>query len=175
MTQIKRQNAGSHVLPADTVPVTVITGFLGSGKTTLLNHLLRQSGMAGAAVIINEFGDIPIDHLLVERILGDAVMLDSGCLCCAIRGDLVDTMSRMAWQVDNGELPPFDRLVIETSGLADPAPVLQTIMADPMLTGRYRLGGLVTTVDAATGPIDAMPSGKETCERILLNRLDFTT
>ncbi len=142
------QNPVSPVLQ---VPVTVISGFLGAGKTTLLNHLLRQPDMAGAAVIINEFGETGIDHLLVERLPGDAVLLDSGCLCCAVRGDLIDTMSRMMWQADHGELPAFDRLVIEASGLADPAPVLQTIMTDPQLTRRYRLGAMITVVDAVNG------------------------
>lgn len=162
------------------IPVTVITGFLGSGKTTLLNRLVRQPDMARAAVIINEFGDIGIDHLLVERIAGEAVLLDSGCLCCAVRGDLVDTMSRMAWQADHGELPAFDRLVVETTGLADPAPVLQTLMSDRVLTARYRLAGMVTTIDAVNGAvqIDAHPEALKQvalASRLLVTKTDLVS
>jgi G3E family GTPase len=136
---------------ANRVPVTVLTGFLGAGKTTILNRLLRQPGMEGAAVIINEFGEVGIDHMLVEKILGEAVLLDSGCLCCSLRGDLVDTMNVLRLQAEAGDLPRFDRLLVETTGLADPAPVLQTLMAEPMLTPHYRLSALVTAVDAANG------------------------
>lgn len=156
------------------IPVTVVTGFLGSGKTTLLNRLVRQPDMAGAAVIINEFGDIGIDHLLVERIAGEAVLLDSGCLCCAVRGDLVDTMSRMAWQADHGELPAFDRLVVETTGLADPAPVLQTLMSDRVLTGRYRLTGMVTTIDAVNGAVQIAAHPEALKQVALASRLLVT-
>ena len=159
---------------ASKVPVTVISGFLGAGKTTLLNHLLQQPDMAGAAVIINEFGEVGIDHLLVERLPGDAVLLDSGCLCCAVRGDLIDTMSRMMWQADHGELPVFDRLVIETSGLADPAPVLQTIMTDPLLTRRYRLNALVTVVDAVNGAAQIDASDEARKQVVLASRLLVT-
>lgn len=136
---------------ANRVPVTVLTGFLGAGKTTILNRLLKQPGMDGAAVIINEFGEVGIDHLLVEKILGEAVLLESGCLCCSLRGDLVDTMNVLRLQAEAGDVPRFDRLLIETTGLADPAPVLQTLMAEPMLTPYYRLSALVTAVDAANG------------------------
>jgi G3E family GTPase len=156
------------------IPVTIISGFLGAGKTTLLNHLLQQPSMAGAAVIINEFGEIGIDHLLVERMPGDAVLLDSGCLCCAVRGDLVDTMSRMMWQVDHNELPVFDRLVIETSGLADPAPVLQTIMTDPLLTRRYRLNAMVTVVDAVNGMAQIDTQDEALKQVVLASRLIVT-
>jgi G3E family GTPase len=156
------------------VPVTVISGFLGVGKTTLLNHLLQQPSMAGAAVIVNEFGEIGIDHLLVEDMPGEAVLLDSGCLCCAVRGDLVDTMSRMMWQVDHSELPAFDRLVIETSGLADPAPVLQTIMTDPNLTRRYRLNALVTVVDAVNGLVQLAAHDEALKQAVLASRLIVT-
>lgn len=159
---------------APPVPVTVISGFLGSGKTTLLNRLLQDPAMAGAAVIVNEFGDIGIDHLLVENIRGDAVLLESGCLCCAVRGDLVDTMRMMAWQADNDELPAFDRLVIETSGLADPAPVLQTIMANPLVTDRYRLAGMVTTVDAVNGAAQIDTAEEAMKQVVLASRLLIT-
>lgn len=133
------------------IPVFVITGFLGSGKTTLLNRLLRHPGMADSAVIVNEFGEVGIDHLLVESALEGAVLLASGCLCCTVRGDLVDTLGDLAARRDTGEVPEFGRVVIETTGLADPAPVLQTLMGEPTVTARYRLAGVITTVDAVHG------------------------
>ncbi len=133
-------------------PVSVITGFLGSGKTTLLNRLLQDPAMRGAAVIVNEFGDIGLDHLLVEAAIEDAVLLRSGCICCTVRGDLVDTLGSLDERRAAGALPAFDRAVVETTGLADPAPILQTLMSDASLTPRYRLGTVVTTVDAVNAP-----------------------
>jgi G3E family GTPase len=133
------------------LPVSVITGFLGSGKTTLLKNLLQQPDMADTAVVINEFGEIGLDHLLVEEAKEDTILMSSGCLCCSIRGDLIDTLRRLYKRRDRGEVPRFKRLVIETTGLADPAPILQTLIGDPLLSAFYRLDGVVTTVDAVNG------------------------
>lgn len=133
------------------VPVSILTGFLGAGKTTLLNALLKSPEMSDAAVIINEFGDIGIDHLLVETADDNVFEMASGCLCCTIRGDLVDTLSNLIERRDNGEVKQFNRVVIETTGLADPAPVLHTIMNHPYLLQHYRLEGVITVVDAFNG------------------------
>jgi G3E family GTPase len=134
-------------------PITIITGFLGSGKTTVLNQLLQDKKFSDTAVIINEFGEIGIDHLLVETSFeeDEIVVMQSGCICCTIRGDLVDTLADLETRTRAGDLPYFSRVLVETTGLADPAPILQTIMSDPLLVGKYRLGGVVATVDAVNG------------------------
>ena len=121
------------------LPVAVITGFLGSGKTTVLNHVVRQPGMQATAVIINEFGEIGIDHLLVETSTELMVELNNGCICCTIRGDLADKLGSLAMWLDAGRIPPVERVVVETTGLADPAPIMHTLMTDPHLLDRYRL------------------------------------
>ncbi len=133
------------------LPVSVITGFLGSGKTTLLNRLLQHPDMAKTAVVINEFGEIGLDSDLVESADEDIVLMSSGCLCCTIRGELVDTLRGLYVKRARNEVPPFERLVIETTGLADPAPILHSLMADPVLSSRFRLDGVITTVDAVNG------------------------
>ena len=133
------------------IPVAVLTGFLGSGKTTLLAHLLRQPEFSRTAVLINEFGEIGLDHDLVETSDDSFVALQTGCLCCKIRSDLARTLDDMLRRRDRGALPQFDRVVIETSGLADPAPILQTLMTDLKIAGRLVLGGVVATVDAVNG------------------------
>jgi len=160
------------------IPVSVITGFLGSGKTTLLKNLLPQPAMADTAVIINEFGEVGLDHLLVEQSNDDTVLLSSGCLCCTIRGDLVDTMRRLFLRRRNGEIPAFKRVVIETTGLADPAPVLHTLMRDPLVSECYRLDGVIATVDAVNGmdQLDRqMESVKQAAvaDRLLLTKSDL--
>ena len=133
------------------IAAVVLTGFLGSGKTTLLGHLLRQPGFSRTAVIINEFGEIGLDHDLVEASEESVIELQTGCLCCKIRNDLATTLHEMLRRRDEGSITPFTRVVIETSGLADPAPILQTLMTDAMIAGRIVLQGVVTTVDAVNG------------------------
>jgi G3E family GTPase len=133
------------------IPVLILTGFLGSGKTTLLSHLLRQPDFSRTAVIINEFGEIGLDHNLVEASDDSFIALTTGCLCCKVRDDLIETLDDMLRRREEGRVPPFTRVVIETSGLADPAPILQTLMTDATIAGRLVLGGVVTTVDAVNG------------------------
>lgn len=136
---------------AERIPVTVLTGFLGSGKTTVLNHVLKHPGMSETAVIINEFGEIGLDHLLVETATEDVVLMSSGCLCCTVRGDIADTLTDLFVKRAKGRIPEFRRVVIETTGLADPAPVLHALMSDPIVAERYMLDGVVATVDAVNG------------------------
>ena len=130
----------------------MLTGFLGAGKTTLLNRLLRDPALADAAVVVNEAGEIGIDHLLVEHVADGIVALAGGCLCCSLRGDLIATLEDLLRARDNGRVPPFARLVIETSGIADPVPILQTLTLHPYLAMRYRLAGVVCVVDATDAP-----------------------
>ena len=134
----------------DRLPVTLLTGFLGSGKTTLLNRLLRRPDLARVAVIVNEFGDIGLDHELVMATTESLVLLDSGCLCCTVRGDLLGALRELIAGRAAGEIE-IDRVLIETTGLADPAPILQTLVADPAIARACRLDGVVVTVDACAG------------------------
>ena len=137
-----------HVDNGGLLPATILTGFLGSGKTTLLNRLLSHEGMANTAVIVNEFGEIGLDHLLVETPDESMVLMDSGCLCCTILGDLVQTLQTLLAKRMTGVVPAFERVIIETTGLADPAPILHTLIADPDVTAYYRLDSVVAVVDA---------------------------
>ncbi len=133
-------------------PVAILTGFLGSGKTTLLNRAMRDPAMARTAVVINEFGEISLDHALATTSDDTIMVLENGCLCCTVFGDLVTTLNRLYHAREAGEIPRFDHVVIETSGLADPAPVVQAFLSDPTLAGLYRVGTVVATVDAVNGP-----------------------
>jgi G3E family GTPase len=135
----------------DSIPVTLLTGFLGSGKTTLLRRALASPEFSDTAVVINEIGEIAIDHYLVDFVEGSVLELPGGCLCCAVREDLAETLRSLVERRDAGEIRRFRRIVIETSGLADPAPVLFTLGTDPMLDQRLRLGRVVTLVDAVAG------------------------
>ncbi len=133
------------------IPVTVLTGFLGSGKTTLLNALLKLPEAANTAVIVNEFGDVGIDHELVRNSTEAVTLLDNGCVCCALRGDLQQTLRDLFLARRAGEIDGFERVILETTGLADPAPVMQTLITDAALAASYRLDGVVTVIDAAQG------------------------
>lgn len=133
------------------IPVNLITGFLGSGKTTLLRRLLQSPQLGTTAVLINEFGEVGLDHYLLQRVDEATVLLNSGCVCCTIRGDLRDSIRDLYDRRERGLVPPFERLVIETTGLADPAPIVATLTADPVLCHHFRLGNIVTVVDAVNG------------------------
>jgi len=160
--------------------VSVLTGFLGSGKTTILGHLLRQPDFARTAVIINEFGEVALDHDLIEASEDSLIALTTGCLCCRVRTDLAETLQDLLRRRDAGSCSPFDRIVIETSGLADPAPILQTLMTDPTLAERLVVGSVATTVDAVTGSrtlARESVSQKQVAvaDRIVLTKLDMVS
>jgi G3E family GTPase len=175
---VERDTAMNPTEPPRLIPVTLLTGFLGSGKTTVLNHILKQPGMADTAVIVNEFGEIGLDHLLVESATDDVVLLNSGCLCCTVRGDIADTLLNLFVGRASGKVPYFVRVVIETTGLADPAPILHTLISDPLVAGRYSLDGVVTVVDAVNGAgtLDRQPEAVKqaaVADRLLLSKTDL--
>ena len=162
----------------DFTPVFLLTGFLGSGKTTLLARLLRDPALADSAVLINEFGEVGLDHLLVEAIDETMVLLGSGCLCCTVRGELASAIRDLHAKRERGLVPPFKRLVIETTGLADPAPALSTITADPVLRHHFRIGAVVTTVDAVNGldQLNHQPESEKqvaVADRLVLTKTDL--
>lgn len=160
------------------IPVNLITGFLGSGKTTLLKRLLEDPALHNAAVIINEFGEIGLDHLLVQQIDGEVVVLQSGCICCTIRTDLKDAILSLHEKSNQGIIPGFDRLVIETTGLSDPAPIVSTLMLDPVIRNQFRLGTIVTTVDAVNAKQHLKDNPETTkqiavADRVLITKTDL--
>jgi G3E family GTPase len=160
------------------LPVNLITGFLGSGKTTLLQRLLRSPALANTAVLVNEFGEVGLDHLLLEAVDAETVILQSGCVCCTIRGDLADAMRALYSKRERGLVPRFDRLAIETTGLADPAPIVATLMAEPVIRHHFRLGSIVTTVDAVNGALHlaANPESRKqvaVADRLVVTKTDL--
>ena len=162
----------------DFTPVTLVTGFLGSGKTTLLQRLLAEPALCDTAVLINEFGEIGLDHHLLERIDETMVVLQSGCLCCTIRGELAAAIKELHAKRERGSVPPFRRLVIESTGLADPFPILSTVQADPVLRHHFRFGNVITTVDAVNGmrQLDAQPESVKqvaVADRLVLTKTDL--
>jgi G3E family GTPase len=156
------------------IPVNVITGFLGSGKTTLLQRLLASPRLSNTAVLINEFGEVALDHLLLERLDEETIVLQGGCVCCTIRSDLTEAIRDLYGKRERGEVPPFERLAIETTGLADPAPVVFTFMADPVIRHHFRLGNTIATIDAVNGPLHLDRNPESVKQVLVADRLALT-
>lgn len=155
-----------------------LTGFLGSGKTTLLNRLLQDARMAGSVILVNEFGAVAIDHLVVHQVTENIVLLRSGCVCCAVREDMVQALRDLYHQVITGQLPPPARVILETTGLADPAPIAQTMMTDSFLLTRYAMKGIITCADAVNGAhqLDAHAEARsqiKLADALVVSKLDL--
>ncbi len=163
---------------ADRSPVSLVTGFLGSGKTTLLNRLLGDERMKRSLVLVNEFGEVGLDHLLMESVSGEMVLLQSGCVCCTIKGELEQTLRGIAARRQDGAMPAFDRVLIETTGIADPGPILQLLLNWPTVSHDFRLDAVLCTVDALHGgrQLDEHPEALRqvaVADRIVLTKTDL--
>jgi len=169
-----RDGLGPPVSAPKVIALHVVTGFLGSGKTTLINRLLRARELVDTLVIVNEWGEIGLDHLLFEAVAGEVISLEAGCLCCTLRGDLVDLLGDLARRRDQNALAPFARVVLETTGLADPAPILRALTADPFLATRFRLCGVTTLVDAVNGAATLGAHGEAQRQIALADRIGLT-
>ena len=161
-------------MTAARIPVTVLTGFLGSGKTTVLNRLLRQPALDGTVAIINEFGAVGLDHLLAESSEESFALLDNGCICCTVRDDLVATLKQVHARSRDGALPPVRRILVETTGLADPVPILHTLAVEPALTALFAIDGVVATVDAVNGLATLAAHAEATKQVAVADRLLIT-
>jgi G3E family GTPase len=160
------------------IPVNVVTGFLGSGKTTLLQKLLHSPLLDDTAVLVNEFGEVGLDHHLLETATESTLLMDNGCLCCAIRGDVQDSLRDLFDRRERGEIPAFKRVIIETSGLADPVPIAYTVLSEPVLQHHFRLGNVITTVDAVNGltqltEFDEPVKQVAVADRLILTKTDL--
>jgi G3E family GTPase len=160
------------------IPISILTGFLGSGKTTIINHLLRSDEMSGVALLINEFGQIGIDHHLIESADESTMLLNSGCICCSIQGGVVDALKRLCTRASKGEIAPIRRVLIETSGLADPVPVVQTIVQHPFVCARFSCDGVISVVEATLQPEDitafsAALQQISSADKILISKMDL--
>jgi G3E family GTPase len=160
--------------PVDRIPVTLLTGFLGSGKTTRLNAILRDPRFADAAVVVNELGDIGLDHLLVAKAGDNIILLNSGCLCCAVLDTFKETVADLYARRARGEVPAFSRVFVETTGLADPAPILQSLLRDPIVAHLFRLDRVITTVDAELG-LQTLTRHREAVKQIAVSDVVVVT
>ncbi len=162
------------------IPVNIVTGFLGSGKTTLLREVLQHPAFSDSAVIVNEFGEIGLDHLLLEKVDEGVLLMESGCICCTIRSDLKFAIRDLQDRAAKGEIPAFRRVIVETTGLADPVPIVSTILAEPVLRNHFRLANIVCTVDAVNGPsqLERQPESVKqvlVADRLLITKCDLAT
>ncbi len=162
------------------IPVNIVTGFLGSGKTTLLRDILSRPAFADTAVIVNEFGEVGLDHILLEEVEEGVLLLESGCLCCTIRSDLRDTLKSLQAKAAKGAIPAFSRVVVETTGLADPAPIVSTVAAEPVIRNHFCIGNTICTVEAVAGKStlarqDEAVKQLAMADRVLITKCDLAT
>lgn len=167
-------------LAYDIIPVTLVTGFLGSGKSTLLADVLTGDAARDTAVLVNEFGEVGLDHLLMGEVDTQTVLLDNGCVCCSIRGELKDALAGLFSKRVRGDVPPFSRIVIETTGLATPAPIIATLLADPVIRSHYTLKATITVVDALNAEVQRARHPEwlaqiGATDRIVISKVDLTT